>query len=142
MKTCCFFGHRDTPQEIKPKLINAIENLIINENVTEFYVGNHGNFDSMVATALHELKIKYPHVDYSVILAYMPTKKAENFEQKHPTLFPEGTESVPKRFAINFRNNWMIKNSTHAIVYINCTMGGAFKYYELAEKSDLKIIKL
>ncbi|MFI3142237.1 MAG: hypothetical protein R3Y27_08035 [Clostridia bacterium] len=142
MKTCCFFGHRDTPQEIKPKLINEIENLIINENVNEFYVGNHGGFDLMVANALHELKIKYPHIDYSVVLAYMPKEKVETFECKHPTLLPEGIESVPKRFAINFRNKWIIKNSTHAIVYINCTLGGAFKFYELAEKSGLKIIKL
>ena len=47
-KTCCFFGHREVTHNIKDKLIAIIEKLITEDNVTEFYVGNQGQFDSMV----------------------------------------------------------------------------------------------
>ena len=41
-KTCCFFGHREVTHNIKPKLTTIIENLITEDGVTEFYVGNQG----------------------------------------------------------------------------------------------------
>ena len=47
-KACTFFGHRDCPETIKPKIRTAVINLIENHGVTMFYVGNQGNFDRMV----------------------------------------------------------------------------------------------
>ena len=57
-KTCCFFGHREVTHNIRDKLTVVIEKLITEENVTKFYVGNQGQFDSMVYSVLKELK--YP----------------------------------------------------------------------------------
>ena len=42
---CTFFGHRDAPYEIEHILRETVENLIKNENVKLFYVGNNGRFD-------------------------------------------------------------------------------------------------
>ena len=47
-KTCCFFGHREVTHNIRGKLIEIIDNLITEKDVKEFYVGNQGQFDSMV----------------------------------------------------------------------------------------------
>ena len=47
-KTCTFFGHRDCPETIKPKIREAVIDLIENHGVTMFYVGNQGNFDRLV----------------------------------------------------------------------------------------------
>ena len=47
----CFFGHREVTHNIRPKLTETIEKLIVDEGVTEFYVGHQGQFDSMVITA-------------------------------------------------------------------------------------------
>ena len=74
-RTCCFFGHREVTHDIRQKLTETIENLIIAEKVDNFYVGNQGQFDSMVYTVLSELKTKYPHIKYTVALAYMPDRK-------------------------------------------------------------------
>ena len=70
--TCCFFGHREVTHNIRPKLIEIIEKLIVDEGVTDFYVGHQGQFDSMVYSVLKELKAKFPHIRYTVVLAYMP----------------------------------------------------------------------
>ena len=48
MATCTFFGHRDCPETIKPKLRSTIIDLIENHNVDMFYVGNQGRFDAIV----------------------------------------------------------------------------------------------
>jgi len=57
-KTCCFFGNRDTSSAIRPALYSEVERHITQYNVTTFYVGGYGNFDSMSADVLCELKGK------------------------------------------------------------------------------------
>lgn len=47
MATCTFFGHKDTPTQIKPLLKAVLVDLIENKNVDTFYIGNQGNFDLM-----------------------------------------------------------------------------------------------
>ena len=71
---CTFFGHKDTPKEIEPTLRSTLIDLIENKNVTVFYVGNNGNFDTMVRHQLEDLSHIYP-ITYSVVLAYLPTEK-------------------------------------------------------------------
>lgn len=76
MSVCTFFGHRDCPPSIKPKLKQALIHLIETQSVDTFYVGNHGAFDAMVRSTLAELMQDYPHIRCAVVLAYLPTKKA------------------------------------------------------------------
>lgn len=46
--TVAFFGHRDTPPIIEPKLKEIIIDLIENHDADKFLVGNNGNFDFLV----------------------------------------------------------------------------------------------
>ena len=57
---------------IRPRLTAIIEKLITEDGVTEFYVGNQGQFDIRVYSVLKELKAKYPQIRYTVVLAYFP----------------------------------------------------------------------
>ena len=138
-KTCCFFGHREVTHNIRPKLKAIIEKLITEQNVIEFYVGHQGQFDNMVYSVLKELKAKYPQIRYSVILAYMPDEHIKEIYGEN-TLFPDGMESVPKKFAISKRNDWMIRQSAFAIYYVYKITGGAAKFREKAKKRKLRII--
>ena len=140
-KTCCFFGHREVKHNIRDKLTVVIEKLITEENVTEFYVGNQGQFDSMVYSVLKELKANYPHIRYTVVLAYMPDEHIKEVYGEN-TLFPDGMESVPKKFAISKRNDWMIQQSRFAVCYVHKITGGAAKFREKAEKKELRIIEV
>ena len=137
--TCCFFGHREVTHNIRPKLTALIEKLITEENVTEFYVGNQGQFDSMAYSVLKELKVNYPKIRYTVVLAYMPDEHIKEVYGED-TLFPDGLESVPKRFAISKRNDWMIQQSGYAVCYVHKITGGAVKFRDKAEKKGLQII--
>ena len=126
MNICTFFGHRDCPSSIKPKLHDVIINLIEKEHVDLFYVGNHGAFDAMVRTQLRELEQIYPNIRYAVVLAYLPQKSNESDPQDFSdTIFPEGIEAVSKRFAISWRNRWMLRQADYVVTYVTHSWGGA-----------------
>ena len=125
-KTCCFFGHREVMHNIRQKLTAIIESLITEDNVTEFYVGHQGQFDSMVYSVLKELKVKYPQIRYTVVLAYMPDEHIKEVYGED-TLFPDGLECFLKRFAI---------------CYVYKITGCAAKFREKAERKGLRIINI
>ena len=106
-------------------------------------MGSHGSFDSIVLKALRELKQAYPHICYNVVLAYMPGEK-QSYEIYDPTetLLPEGIETAPKRFAISWRNKWMVRESQIVVCYIDHTWGGAAQFVKYAKNQGKEIINL
>lgn len=142
-KACTFFGHRDSPEIIKPKIRTAVIDLIENHGVTMFYVGNQGNFDRMVRSVLKEVITAYPWIGYAVVLAYMPSAKVANLsEDFSDTMLPEGIEKVPKRFAIPWRNKWMIEHADYVVTYVTRSCGGSAKFQGIAIKMDKRIYDL
>lgn len=137
---CTFFGHKDAPKEIEPTLRSTLIDLIENKNVTVFYVGNNGNFDTMVRRQLEELSKTYP-ITYSVVLAYLPTEK-NKYDNLTNTIYPEGLETVPKRFAISRRNKWMIQQSDVVVTYVTRNFGGAAQFKEMAKRLRKPIIDI
>ena len=136
--TCTFFGHRDTPKETEPALRLTLIDLIENKNVTVFYVGTHGNFDAMVRRQLDDLSKTYP-IKYYVVLAYMPSK---NDEPDEHTILPEGIETVPRRFAINYRNKWMLNKSDIVVTCVTRNFGGAWEFKQMAIRNPKTIIEI
>ncbi len=140
MKICTFFGHRDCSYAIKEKLKKEIRNLIKNESVKKFYFGNQGNFDIIVLNVIKELKEEYPDISYNIVLAYIPTS---NSSADHAYSFlPDGIEKIPKRFAISYRNKWLVNKSDFVITYVVKPCGGAAKFMEYAIKKKKKVINL
>ena len=142
-KTCTFFGHRNTPAGIRSKLHDTLVELIEHDGADTFSVGNQGDFDSMVHKELKALSRVYPHIRYSVVLAYMPEKRSEyDITDYTDTVFPEGLETVPRKFAVDRRNNMMLDWSDIVVTYITRSGGGAAKFRELAEKKGKVVINL
>ncbi len=141
MAVCTFFGHRECPETIKPVLKNTLADLIVNHGVDLFYVGNQGQFDAYVRAILRELVQKYPQTHYAVVLAYMPGARNE-YEDFSDTMLPEGIESVHPRFAISWRNDWLLRQTDFVVTYITHTWGGAYKYAEKAKMQGKTVINL
>lgn len=134
---CTFFGHANTPYEAISKLHLTLIDLIENKNVNLFYVGNNGNFDFMVKNELEKLSTIYP-IKYYVVSAYLP------YQQSHfkNALLPEGIEDLPPRYAIPYRNEWMIKKSDYVVTYVNRSFGGAYRFKNLSITQEKTIIEL
>ncbi len=137
MYTCTFFGHRNTPEAIKNKLKKTIIYLIENEQVTEFLVGNNGMFDSIVKMTLAELSNAYP-ITYFIVLSTLPK---DNKMAEH-SILPKDFEKFPPKFAIDKRNEYMLKKSDFVVCYTSHYLGGAGKFTEKAIKKNKRVINL
>lgn len=138
---CAFFGHKDTPESIRPLLESAVKQIIERYPDTTFYVGNNGNFDRIVLSVLKSLSQDFPTISYSVILAYLSTEKDKLYSSL-PTIYPEGIECVPKKYAISYRNYWIAKKADMVICYITHNYGGAAKFVEKACKNGKIVYNL
>lgn len=136
---CTFFGHRDCPSSVRPKLRAALIEQIEKRNATDFLVGNEGRFDTMVQSVLQELQREYPGISCTVVLAYMP-RRQENAGLA--TLYPAGIETVPKRFAVFWRNRWMLRRADCVIAYMTHSWGGAARFCGLALKQGKPLYNL
>ena len=141
MSGCTFFGHRDCPETIKPRLREVLIDLISNCGVDIFYVGHQGQFDAYVHSELKKLKQEYPQINYAVVLAYMPGKKTE-YDDYSDTMLPEGIESVHPHYAISWRNNWMLKQSDYVVTYIIHSWGGAAQCLRKAARMKKTVINI
>ena len=135
-KTCSFFGHRkiNITKEQEQKLKVIIEDLIINNNVTNFLFGSKSEFDSLCHSIVSELKQKHPNIKrikytcksescllenekgkWENILSKLEKQKitlcAYEKEFEHKTKYSSGKASYIER---NFA---MIDNSDYCIFY-------------------------
>ena len=141
--TCCFFGHKDTPSTIAPELEKVLTDLIVNHGVVSFLVGHQGAFDYMALGAVRKMKERYPHITYNVVLAYMPGQKEEwSAYAPEETMYPEGLEVVHPRFAISWRNKWMLNESEIVVAYVKHSWGGAAKYVEHAIRKKKTVLNI
>lgn len=140
--TVTFFGHRYVQNEIEPMLRSTLIDLIENRGAELFYVGNQGGFDAMVTRVLWEFSSHYPIQAYTV-LAYLPAGENGASDEILPTILPEGIETAPRRFAISFRNRWMIEQSDCVVTHVtNHIASGAAQFKALAEKRGKTVINL
>lgn len=68
----------------------------------------------------------------------MPSAKTR-VDDFSDTMLPDGIEKIPKRFAIPWRNKWMIDRADYVLTYVTRPFGGAAQFSALA-KSKGKII--
>ena len=101
-KTCCFFSHRkiDETEELKNKLSEIIENLIVNENVDTFLFGSKSQFDDLCHKTVTKLKEKYPYIkriyvrsSFQLIPDWYEDSLLNHYED---TYFPEHMEKAGK----------------------------------------------
>lgn len=141
MSACTFFGHRDCPDSVKPKLREVLEELIAHRGVNLFYVGNQGQFDAYVRSTLRQLRKEYPHIRYAVVLAYIPGKPHE-YEDNSDTMLPEGIEEIHPHYAIIWRNRWMLRQADYVVTHITHSWGGAARFAEAARKQKKTVINI
>ena len=97
----------------------GISERMVYKYCTKNRIPEQGAFDSMVRSVLKELVSLYPHINYAVVLERMPPKRDEfDTRDYSDTMLPEGIETVHPRFAISWRNKWMIKQSDYVVTYV------------------------
>ena len=138
-RRCFFIGHRDAPSSLYEQLRAEIKQLIVNKNVSEFVIGEYGSFDALASSAAVSLKSEFPDIRIlRLIPYYRPSQSILLPDGFDGSLFPEGLETVPKRFAIVCANQYMIEHSDHLICFVRYSFGNSGKLLEFASKKEQK----
>lgn len=141
MAVCTFFGHRDCPASVRAKLRAVVAELIEGRGVDRFYMGAAGAFDAMARSCCESWQNLSPHL-YAVVLERLPGPKDEAAWDFSDTIFPEGLETVPPRFAIAKRNKWMLKQADFVVTYITHGWGGTAPFAEKARRQGKTVLNL
>lgn len=133
-----FCGHSQVADSaaVADRLGIIIESLI-QEGADEFYLGGYGEFDSMAAVAVRNAKAKHPHITSTLVIPYLD-------RDYNPDLYDGSTypplETVPRRFAISKRNEWMMDAADVIVAYITHDWGGAATTHKYAKRKKKRII--
>ena len=110
----------------------------------QFYLGGYGDFDSLCLRTLRELKKEFQDIELIFITPYLDKNYSKlDFAKYHydDVIFPP-LESVPRKFAILKRNEWMVEEADLVIAYVMYSWGGAAKTLEYAKRKKVRIINI
>ena len=132
-----FCGHKeiDDRESIK-RWLNRVCLDLIEQGAKEFYLGGYGEFDLLCVVTLREMQKEYPHIRMILVLPYLnrniPTAVYDE------TLYPP-LETVPKRFAISRRNEWMVKECDVVVAYVTHGWGGRRRRWHTLKRRKSKL---
>lgn len=133
-----FCGHREVqePEKVRKWLYETVEGLIM-EGADYFYLGGYGQFDTMAAGIVLELKQKHPNIRSVLVLPYLDREyDTSGYEE---SIYPP-LEDVPRRYAISKRNEYMVDYSDVVVAYVVYVFGGASKTLRYAERKRKRIV--
>lgn len=147
MKTCFFIGHRNAPSNLQERLNAEVERLVKLCDVTEFIVGYHGDFDQMATAAVQRIKKQFPEIYAYRLLSYFPDEYSPPVPEFFDDIFyPEGMETVPKRFSIERANRKVLMEANYLIAFVCRDWGNSAKLLRnarsLEKKGVLQVINL
>lgn len=141
-----FCGHSQVifTNEEKSLLRNILVDEINKNPTSKFYLGGYGDFDGFCLRTLKDLKADFPEIELIFITPYLDKNYSKlEFAKNHydDVIFPP-LESVPRKFAILKRNEWMVNESDLVIAYVMYSWGGATKTLKYAKRKKKTIINL
>lgn len=121
-RTCCFIGHRkiNETEELKQKLCEIIEKLIMDENIDIFLFGSKSRFDDLCYELVTKIKEKYPPIKRIYVRSMYPyiedDYKDYLLQDFEDTYFPKKITGAGKASYVE-RNYEMIDKSRFCIFY-------------------------
>ena len=140
-KICCFFGHRDAPEELLPSLVSLLEELTEQQGITVFWVGGHGQFDRLAAEAVCRLRERFPRIRLELVAAY-PYAAEKPPRMADRAFLPEGLAQAPPKAAIVRRNRWMAQHADVVVTYLRRDTGVAYRAVCEARRWGKRIVPL
>ena len=141
-----FCGHSNClfNNDVKEQLKNILLDETIKNPTYKFYLGGYGDFDGLCLRTLRELKKDFPEIEILFITPYLDKNYSKlEFAKNYydDVIFPP-IESVPRKFAILKRNEWMVDSADLVIAFVKYSWGGAAKTLEYAKRKKVPIINI
>ena len=142
-----FCGHSNfrESEEYEEKILQFLDEHVGNEKA-DLYLGGYGKFDEFAYRCCAKYKIKHPDVLLVFITPYFTDEYQKNhlndLKKKYDYIIYPEIENKPLKFAITYRNKWMIEKSDFVICAVNREWGGAYNSYRHAKRKKKQIFNL
>ena len=142
-----FCGHSQftRTEEYEQKILAFLEEKV-GDTPADFYLGGYGSFDAFAYDCCKKYKATHPDVSLIFITPYMTVEYQKNhldYQKKRydDIIYPEIEDKLP-RFAITYRNRWMVEQADYVVCGINHDWGGAYKTYQHAKRKKKHIFNV
>lgn len=142
-----FCGHArfSESEEYEQKILAFLEEKV-GDQVADMYLGGYGGFDSFAYGCCKKFKEKHPKSSLIFITPYLTEEYQKNhleYQKKRydSIIYPE-IENKPKRYAITYRNKYMVEKADFIVAYITHDWGGAYKTYQYAKRKKKPIFNI
>ena len=142
-----FCGHSDyieTKQD-EEKILNFLTQTV-KDSPAELYLGGYGAFDSFALKCGKKYKQAHPNTKLIFVTPYLTNNYQKNYLEHQKALYDEiiypELEKVPLKFAISYRNKWMVEKADSIVAYIDHSHGGAYKTSKYAIKNNKPVFNL
>ena len=141
-----FFGHSGfcDSDKYEEQVLSIIDNYACKEKA-EFLLGNYGGFDKFAYSCWKKYKDDSGNAPLIFVTPYITEGYRKNLEYASEIydciIYPE-IEDKPKRFAICYRNRYMVEQADLIICYIKVKYGGAYQAIRYAKRLGKKIINV
>ena len=138
---CGHANYHERPGD-RERALSEIENCAKGAHV-EFFLGLYGGFDSFALSLARSYKEKHADAILSFVSPYMDeTYLARRDVERFDRVIYPAIENAPKKFAISYRNRWIVKQADLLIAYVCRTFGGAYATYRDALAKGKRIFNL
>ena len=142
-----FFGHSSFVgrSEYEERVLKFLES-VVGDRTAEMYLGGYGGFDAFAYSCCKKYKQTHPNVSLVFITPYITAEYQKNHLEGLRSLYdfivyPQIEDKLP-RFAITYRNKWMVENADHIVVGIDHAYGGAYRAYRHALTKGKPIVNV
>ena len=142
-----FFGHSDfrATKEYEEKLLAFLEEKV-GDRGADMYLGGYGEFDSFAYSCCKKYKETHKGISLIFVTPYITLQYQRNHldlikDNYDLIIYPE-IEGKPLKYAITYRNRWMVERSDALVCGIDHSWGGAYKAYKYAKNKKRLIFNL
>lgn len=140
-----FCGHAQFPksEEYERKILAILEEKV-GDKTADMYLGDYGEFDRFAYECCRKYKEMHPNVMLVFVTPYMTIGyQRGNLEYKKTKydaiVYPEIGDR-PQKFAITYRNKYMVEAADYVVAYVDHNWGGAYQTYKHAKRKGKVII--
>ena len=139
--TITFCGHSTffRTEKLEKQLLSILQSHV-GSNHVNFYLGGYGSFDSFARECCQKFQTEHSQAKLIYVTPYHEIDRF-TLNLYDESVYPP-IEEHPIKFAISYRNKWMVEQADLVIAYITHEYGGAFQTYQYAKRKKKTIINL
>lgn len=142
-----FCGHAkfQRTDEYEQKMLAFLAEKVGNKSA-DMYLGGYGDFDNFAYDCCKKYKETHPNISLIFITPYLTVeyqqKHLEYQKKRYDEIIYQAIEDKPLKFAITYRNKWMVEKADYIICGITHDWGGAYKTYQYAKRKKRHIFNV